>query len=419
MARGDLVQLAALVAVAGVWGWYIGSAPGIRASRPPASVSGAAALVATFPDAQSHRAAHAEQTEALSAKAEEQEARVTARKQKADLLTDVALAVDLDVGAVFAKFLKEGKGGDDDTVRAAATAAESPANAKVVIATVETRLCSPPEKKPRWKNNYLKQVKMRNSGAAINLHYAQKHGYEYIVFCNGDARGATDAWLKVAALEWLVERAAREAVPTYLLLVDSDSVIRAMETRLEDWLPANNMSFPTLQWSLLFASETQVGSFDPAKEGSEHPEVPRNLLNTGVAYGYVDPHDRDRLAALRRVLELWQQASCDAALCLGFSRPEQHPWEQGCLQKLLFNTTKSIFQPVVHVSQQHMNLWNGPWGVFVRHVWGGPGKDKRNWVFDDMIESYRIDVSASLAAIKATMVAPHISVRRPCNMSGS
>ena len=52
----------------------------------------------------------AEQTEALSAKAEEE-----ARKLKADLLTEVALAFDLDVGAVFAKFLKESKGGGDTT----------------------------------------------------------------------------------------------------------------------------------------------------------------------------------------------------------------------------------------------------------------------------------------------------------------
>jgi len=68
-----------------------------------------------------------------------------------------------------------------------------------------------------------------------------------------------------------------------------------------------------------------------------------------------------------------------------------------------------------HVSQQPMNLWNGPWGIFVRHVWGGPGVDKRFNYFTDMTDSYDIDVPKSLATIKASMLGPPISLTRPCD----
>lgn len=30
-----------------------------------------------------------------------------------------------------------------------------------------------------------------------------------------------------------------------------------------------------------------------------------------------------------------------------------------------------------------MQLFNSPWGSFVRHVWGGPGVELRKKLFDD------------------------------------
>ena len=30
-----------------------------------------------------------------------------------------------------------------------------------------------------------------------------------------------------------------------------------------------------------------------------------------------------------------------------------------------------------------MQLFNSPWGSFIRHVWGGPGVELRKRVFDD------------------------------------
>ena len=89
------------------------------------------------------------------------------------------------------------------------------------------------------------------------------------------------------------------------------------------------------------------------------------------------------------------------------------------MEKLVFNASldsaEKLLLQSVHVSQQPMNLWNGPWGIFVRHVWAGPGVEKREDMFTDMIDSYDIDVPKSLATIKASMLGPPISLTRPCD----
>ena len=33
-----------------------------------------------------------------------------------------------------------------------------------------------------------------------------------------------------------------------------------------------------------------------------------------------------------------------------------------------------------------MQLFNSPWGSFIRHVWGGPGVDLRRRIFDDELK---------------------------------
>ena len=252
---------------------------------------------------------------------------------------------------------------------------------------------------------------------AINLHYAQKHGYEYIMFCETNGTSVDSPWLKVAAMEWLAQRAMARGIPTYILILDSDAFVRAIDTRLEDWFDTNGVSFPSASWSMMLSGENKVGTFDPAVVGTS------NHLNSGVLYGYVDPAQRDRAERFLAMLRLWQSASCSEALCLKFAKT--HPWEQGCLEKLMYDETLrasalsttelQLLQLAVNVSQQPMNVWNGPWGVFVRHVWGGPGMDKRFDYFTDMVDSYDIDVPKSLASIKAGMLGPPLSLTRPCD----
>ena len=183
-------------------------------------------------------------------------------------------------------------------------------------------------------------------------------------------------------------------------------------------LVTNNVSFPTAPWSLMMSRENKVGTFEVVFDPTILRVQPK--LNTGVLYGYVEPAQQDRTERFLAMLRFWQSSTCSQSLCEVFTK--EHPWEQGCMEKLVFNASlssaeKQLLQSV-HVSQQPMNLWNGPWGIFVRHVWAGPGVEKREDMFTDMIDSYDIDVPTSLATIKADMLAPSISSTRSCNEQG-
>jgi hypothetical protein len=271
----------------------------------------------------------------------------------------------------------------------------------VVIAVVETRFCDPEEKKPRWKNDYRKKRNMRRWGAAINLDYSTRHGYDFRMYCYGDSHGFANAWLKVSLLESLFEEAKRFTVPTYVLLIDSDTYVRATFTKLPDWMKAHGVDFAKVPWSLMYSKESAVpeGKFnEPGR------------LNTGAAYGYVDPADSRRTEGAIAALTAWRRAACDE--CDDFQTDDKHPWEQGCLERLLDTSTQ--VQQTVNVSTLHMNTWNGPWGAFLRHAWGGPGKELRNWVFEDMVLTHQIDVEASITAVMTTHLGANITFDAGC-----
>jgi hypothetical protein len=149
----------------------------------------------------------------------------------------------------------------------------------------------------------------------------------------------------------------------------------------------------------MYASETAVGKF-------KEPEG----INTGVAYGYVDPSNQERTNRITTALQQWTNSTCDT--CNDYQTADKHPWEQGCLERLL-NESVSM-QAVINISQQHMNTWNGPWGEYARHAWGGPGKELRSWVFEDMTLTHRIDVEKSIARIEATMLGKDMKFAPPC-----
>ena len=282
-------------------------------------------------------------------------------------------------------------------VAAAAAAAAPPPT--VILVMVETRFCTPAEKNPRWARDYRAKRTMRRQAAAINYEYARRHGYEFRMYCHANSNGFATAWIKVRILEALYEEAAARAGPTYILLVDSDVYMRAFEVPLPDWLRRQRVDVAAVGWSLMYAKESVVpGKFKKP-----------NWINTGAAYGYVDPADTQRTRRAIDALRLWQTAACDK--CVQFQTEDKHPWEQGCLEVLLKESP--LVQGAVNVTHSHMNLWNGPWGVFARHAWGGPGKELRKWVFDDMVASHRIDVEATVAKILAGHLGQNLTFDRP------
>ena len=272
---------------------------------------------------------------------------------------------------------------------------------RVVLAVVETRFCNPREKKPKWPRDYNAKYNMRRQGTAINLDYTRRHGYDFRMYCQGDAKGFANAWLKVSVLESLFDEAAKLDSPTYILLIDSDVYIRATAMKLPDWMKQNGIDFANVPWSLMYSKESVVpGKFkDPG------------WINTGAAYGYVDPSDKVRTAAALKMLRTWREASCTD--CEDFQTEDKHPWEQGCMERLL--KTSSIIQQQVNISHSHMNTWNGPWGAYLRHAWGGPGKDLRKWVFEDKALSLQLDVEKSVEMVLAQHLGPKSTFDPGCN----
>ena len=259
---------------------------------------------------------------------------------------------------------------------------------RVIVAVVETRFCNPREENPKWQRDYNAKYNMRRQGATINLDYTRRHGYEYRMYCEGDAKGFANAWLKVSVLESLFIEASKLGQPSYILLVDSDVYIRATETKLPNWMKQHGVDFMQVPWSLMYSRESVVpGKFkDPG------------WINTGAAYGYVDPADTKRTAAALTMLRTWRQAACTE--CNDFQTEDKHPWEQGCMERLL--KTSEEVQQQVNISYSHMNTWNGPWGAYLRHAWGGPGKDLRKWVFEDKVLSLQLDVEKSIETVLAS-----------------
>ena len=56
------------------------------------------------------------------------------------------------------------------------------------------------------------------------------------------------------------------------------------------------------------------------------------------------------------------------------------------------DTTSKLITDVVGILPGHMNNWNGPWGKFVRHVWGGVGREKRETIPQDAALVYQYDL---------------------------
>lgn len=271
--------------------------------------------------------------------------------------------------------------------------------ANVLLATMENRFCNP-GLPGRWKKDHFRKVNMRKAAAALNLHYADLHGYTFTMFCDLlIENGTAEAWGKIKALKYLMQLAKQQQYPTYVVVLDSDAYFHAMYMELEYYMEKQNTGIKESSWSILVSKENIVGSLS---------EI--NQINTGVLYGYVDPTDTSRYEKAISALDSWVDASCN--ICEEFK--QNHPWEQGCLEVLLgLNSTHPVtpnplVKSAIAVSPLHMNAWNGPWGTFVRHIWGGPGKEMRGYAFVNEVASHQVDVQHAYERIIQNLTAPQL-----------
>jgi hypothetical protein len=74
--------------------------------------------------------------------------------------------------------------------------------------------------------------------------------------------------------------------------------------------------------------------------------------------------------------------------------------------------SKHLARSVVRLHEGHMNDMNGPWGVWVRHLWSGDGgaadpDAKRKWMFQDHMASWGVaDEHGLLADVAEKHIRP-------------
>jgi hypothetical protein len=277
----------------------------------------------------------------------------------------------------------------------------------VEIVMVDNRMSHPDFFTADATNEHLNHFWYKT--AAINHHYAVRHNYSFSLWSNLDPNSRPVfalPWVKIPLYIKLLERTEATGRPRVFLFLDSDAFVSAPLSTVESWLRGFGL-YPAMldaEWSMLFSREGKMDSTSAFEDVGDESQI--QSINAGVAVMYVDPKNTSRTAAMRRLLGAWRDSSCNFrqahgsptapyGVMLPGNRQEQAifaecgelqkdwPAEQKCLQDALVNGVSEIPR-VVHVPELQMNWLNGPWGIFVRHMWGDKRTTKK-WVFDDML----------------------------------
>ena len=99
----------------------------------------------------------------------------------------------------------------------------------------------------------------------------------------------------------------------------------------------------------------------------------------------------------RRLLSVWEGLRTRGCVGRGFHRQA----EQRCFERLLAlgpNGSLPAGTPA-RVLVTPMQLLNSPWGLYVRHLWGGEGRDLRAHVYDDALHTHGVWTRAQANAL--------------------
>jgi hypothetical protein len=251
---------------------------------------------------------------------------------------------------------------------------------------------------------------------ALNRLYATRHGLGFLLvrptaadwlLPSVDQSGMADraittqlcpAWCRVKILAAIVSRLLRGREPRgpppgpqawgrlggsgrhrehasstrhWILYIDSDAYVREQHT---DFLA--RLSTPANQ-EVHFAiarEEPPAGGFRSPKKRAHGVRTPS--MNAGVLFVRASHWTSSLLAA-------WI-AAADTPVCAPFR--QSWPCEQQCFHELLRNRTMLPPGWRRRIATAPMQLFNSPWGTFVRHVWGGPGAALRRHAFDDELK---------------------------------
>ena len=211
---------------------------------------------------------------------------------------------------------------------------------------------------------------------ALNYLYAQRHQMEFVLvrpskgeWLSDGPAGLCPAWCRVKVLASFVATwRSRVGGCHWLLYIDSDAYVREQHTNFVHRLSAARHSDIHIA---IAREEPPSGAFRSPRRRAHGVRVPS--LNAGVLFVRASSWSASFLAS-------WIRAP-DTPVCEPFRT--SWPCEQQCFHELLRNRTLLPRGWRQAIATAPMQLFNSPWGTFVRHLWGGPGVELRKRAFDD------------------------------------
>lgn len=234
-----------------------------------------------------------------------------------------------------------------------------------------------------------------NKAFALNRLYATRHNLSFVLvrptageWLAGQPRspacaaqkgdfcaGMCPAWCRLKIIRRVVAQLLARPRPEpagaachWLLYIDSDAYVREQHTDFTSVLGAPRHADVHLA---IAREEPPAGAFRSNRRRAHGVRVPS--LNAGVLFVRAS-------AWSEALLDVWMRAP-ELPVCEPFRR--SWPCEQQCLHELLRNRTLLPDGWQRRIATAPTQLFNSPWGSFVRHVWGGPGAELRRRAFDD------------------------------------
>lgn len=223
--------------------------------------------------------------------------------------------------------------------------------------------------------------------AVLNYAYAKQFGYNF-TFVQPDVNRLRPKYSLVwHRVFYFAERLSKIRQTgnqcTWLVYIDTDAFVREFRTPLHEFLS---------RMASKYHISDDVGAIF-AQEQTDPPMMPWtwHAINGGVYMVQVNERSR-------HLFDVWQNASKD-------DEELKHEWpaEQGVLTELYFpgkyHTRQGPFNGVdkghAHLRKHdsisndialvNMTEMNSPWGRFIEHDWSGPGWQKRERSFTDML----------------------------------
>jgi hypothetical protein len=277
--------------------------------------------------------------------------------------------------------------------------------------------------------------------SAVNYDYCKRHGYEFRVHGNIPNMVVAPTWYKIPLMRSWLKSAKERKKPSLFVFVDSDSYFVAPQVSLESWITQTGLKLEGQQWSFMMTSEQDFQPFGAPlfehgqKEGVVMDDMAvdggvKAYPNGGVILAYIDPNDEVRMASFEKAINTWALSICEGGpdallennhrMCCYLANNVFH--EQGCLHGLLYHkrwpqSIRDTMSTALYIwgestpsnqwglhaaenGEEHMSQWNGPWGQYIRHIWGHPQHShKRTYALHDHISAWSIDVEKLWAAI--------------------